>query len=291
MRAALIAALILCAGSAAAGEVRKSQSFPSDALGRELAYTVYLPDGYAEADARYPVLYLLHGHGGAENDWVAAGRLADTADRLIGDGAIAPMLIVMPAGGRDSWYVDNPDPGGAGLYATALTRDLVNHVDGSYRTVPARQRRAIAGLSMGGYGALRLAFFHPDLYAAAAGLSPAVFEDLTGVREVTDTQLKLFGPAYGDPFDPDRFNAANVFGRVPALAEHGDPPAVFLSVGDDDYFGLERGTMLLYLALKDAGVPAEVRVYDGAHDWRFWSRHVGEALRFVDGVFRRHDGD
>ena len=157
--------LLAWAHGATAGEVRRGLSAPSAALGRAIPYTLYLPDGYGASGRRYPVLYLLHGHGGTEHDWADGGGLAATLDRLIATGAAPPMLVVMPGMGN-GWYVDNPDPGGLGAMETAFLADLLPHVDRAWRTDARREARAVAGLSMGGWGAIRFAMLRPDLFAA-----------------------------------------------------------------------------------------------------------------------------
>src|SRR3954466_8592385 len=170
---ALAAAAIatLCTGAAQGGEVTFGLQAPSGALGRTIPYTLYRPS--ARPELRLPVLYLFHGAGGTERDWVEMGRAKETLDRLIESGRIKPLLVVMPMAGN-SWYVDNPDPGGAGPMAQALTRDLVAHVEGAYPTLGCREARAVGGLSMGGYGALLYAMDNPGRYVAAFSLSGSV---------------------------------------------------------------------------------------------------------------------
>src|SRR5439155_1609994 len=128
-----------------------------------------------EPGRRWPVLYLFHGLNGTERDWAEAGRAKETLDRLIEARRIEPLLVVMPMAGN-GWYVDNPDPGGAGRLAEAFAGDLVDHVDASLPTAACRAARGAGGLSMGGYGALLYAMDHPDRYAAAFSLSGSVFQ-------------------------------------------------------------------------------------------------------------------
>ena len=268
--------------TAAEGQrVRESLSFESSTLGRSMAYSLYLPPGYDEDEAtRYPVVYMLHGLGGNERDWLLGAGIDDAADRMIGDGTLPPIILVMPDGG-DSWYVDSADIGGPGDYETAITEDLIAHVDATYRTLPVREGRAVGGLSMGGYGAVRLAFVRPDLFAAAASLSGAVFPDMAAPEDVSETQIALFRGVYGTPLDIDRFNDANVFGQIGSLAAAGTPPPVLLTVGDDDDFELDRGAHALFVALRDAGLPVELRVTDGGHVWPLWAQEVERALVFL----------
>jgi S-formylglutathione hydrolase FrmB len=273
------------ASAASGGTTRAHLSFESAALGRPLHYAIYLPPGYDEEGARrYPVVYLLHGLGGRGTDWLAMGGLAATADRLIGAGEIPPVIVVMPDG-ADSWYVDSAAVGGPGDYQTAIGRDLIAHVDATWRTAAHRGGRAIAGLSMGGYGALRLAFMRPDMYTAVAGLSAAVFPDVA-TADAAPGGLGIFRAAFGAPFDPVRFDRLNVYGLVDDLAAvEDDPPGVYLTCGDDDGFGLWRTNIGLFLDLRDAGVPVEFRMTDGGHTWSLWGAEMANVLRFFAGRF------
>ena len=138
---------------------------------------IYLPPGYDdEPRRRYPVLYLLHGIGGTHADWTGRGyggvTLQAAMERLVAAGTVPPMIVVMPTamtpyGG--SFYVDSAVNGG---WATYVARDLVAHVDGTYRTLARREHRGVAGHSMGGYGAITLASSRPEVFGAAWAMSP-----------------------------------------------------------------------------------------------------------------------
>ena len=139
------------------------------ALGTRTKVRVLLPDGYrAGDDRRYPVLYLLHGAGGDETDWTDDGAAARAT-------AGKPLIVVMPDGGKAGWYTDwsNDGAGGPPAWERYHVRELVPLVDQRFRTIPARRGRAIAGLSMGGFGAFSYAARHPDLFTAAASTRAA----------------------------------------------------------------------------------------------------------------------
>lgn len=281
--ARIFAALLVLLGPRAvtAGDVRSDLLAPSPALGRGIPYSLYLPDGYEDGARRYPVLFLLHGLGGNERDWLEGGRIGATLDRLIGAGAVPAMIVVMPGMG-DGWYVDNPDPGGLGRVQTAFLEDLVPYVDRAWRTLGRREGRAVAGLSMGGWGAMRFAMLRPELFVAAAGLSAAV---ITEDWAATPAWEGYFTGAFGRPVDLDRFRAASPFTLIPAFAREPVRPALFLTCGDDDELDLEEGNLLFHLALKRAGIASELRMVDGGHDWTLWSREVEPVLRFVGARF------
>lgn len=286
--------LLLSTAAASAGEVRAGLIAPSTALGRGLTYAIYLPETRADGE-RFPVVYLLHGYGASSREWIDNGRIGETLDGLIAAGEIDPLIAVMPDADK-SWYVDSASYGGPGDYETAIVRDLVGEIDARYSTIADPAHRALAGNSMGGFGALRLAFFHPDTFAAVAALSPAIFapdgsSSHEGQLAATQEELDRWYPAtFGATFAPAIYRAQSPFARVEDIARRERPPRVLLSVGDDDFFGLYFGTLDMFEALRRAGIDAELRVVDGGHDWRVWRPAAVEALRFFDAGWRPQTG-
>ncbi|PZF95855.1 alpha/beta hydrolase-fold protein [Micromonospora deserti] len=288
-------------GAAGAERVRAgtlaAASAPSPALGGPIDYTVYLPHGYAEAMAtHYPVLYLLHGRGDTMQAWT---RVKADLDRLIADGEVPPVIAVLPDApwsSRGSWYVDSAytgadDPGRS--VETALTRDLVAHVDATYRTAAHRGARLIGGYSMGGAGALRYALAHQDLFAHALVLSPAVYRPLPPA----DSSAREFG---GFGSGEQRFSA-EVYRRLnyPALLPGLDaesPVRMYLAVGDDEWTNpdpadaahdLDYEAATLYNTVRRAdAVAAEFRVLDGGHDWDVWRPAFVDGLRHLAATLR-----
>jgi enterochelin esterase family protein len=181
--------------------------------------------------------------------------------------------------GRNSWYVDSDPEIGSGAYETAIIDDLVKHVDGQYRTIAQRRGRMIAGLSMGGYGALHLAFKHPELFGAAASLSGALWVD-------TPSRIGLLEGAFGEPFDPEAWQRENPFNWISRPGELGVRLPTYLTVGDDDGLDLYRGAVDFYAALAEAELPAELRVTDGGHGWGVWAAALRETLLFFALVFQ-----
>lgn len=159
----------------------EERTFRSDGLGQDRSYSVLLPVGYGASTRRYPVLYLLHGKSGDHTDWSRRAPLR----QAVGS---APLIVVMPDG-DDGWYIDWAE--GRRGYEAQIVRDLIPHVDAAYRTLARREGRALAGLSMGGYGALKLALRHPHLFASAASQSGAV----RMTRELWDEDLHISAPA------------------------------------------------------------------------------------------------
>ncbi|GAC1654475.1 MAG: hypothetical protein NVS9B15_15190 [Acidobacteriaceae bacterium] len=140
------------------------KAFMSAALGREMGYCIVLPVGYADSGQRYPVLYLLHGLWGSENDWVALTKVRDYAKGL-------PLMIVMPEG-DDGWYT-NWATDATAKYEDYIFEDLPKEIAAKYQVAGTREATFIAGLSMGGYGALKGALKHPERYAEVGAFSSA----------------------------------------------------------------------------------------------------------------------
>ncbi|MCZ7938465.1 alpha/beta hydrolase [Agrobacterium salinitolerans] len=301
--------LLLFGNSALAGQIEDA-TFHSAALNAPLPVNIYRPDGVPPENG-WPVLYLLHGHDGDQNSWRDLGNIEKTLDTLIAAGAIRPLVVVMP-GVKNSWYVDSAAVGGPGDYETALTGDLRHQIEKTLPVRKDRQGRAIAGLSMGGFGALHLAYGHEDLYGAVASLSGAIWQNVpVSDLDKTPAELKLiqdsaffhqvdrttitsgivlpstgdhFSGAFGTPFDARLFNEKNVFTLVAQhVAENEDLPATYLTVGDDDGFFLWRGAIALHETLQADKRKSELRVTDGDHVWSVWKVSIIDALKFIDG--------
>jgi len=292
----LVAGLLACVSGAAAtpshkpdrgGTITQASTY-SAALNGPIDYEIYLPPGYKRSTARYPTLYLLHGRGDSMTAWTQ--EKADL-DRLISTGKIPPVIVVMPDApwaGRGSWYVDSlytgPDYPGLPV-ETALTGDLVHHVDNTYRTVNGRWARAIGGYSMGGAGALRYVLAHQDLFGAALILSPAVYNPLPP----SDSSVRDYG-AFGvgeQRFVDDRYEQLNYSALLPRV--NPDLPIhLYLAVGDKEYVNPDPADATHDLDFEEAvvynklvrtpGITADWRVLGGGHDWDVWQPG------FVDGV-------
>jgi enterochelin esterase-like enzyme len=291
----LLIVLIFCVGSLPlhaqddGGEVRQVEfEAPTLFQFRPYQYNVYLPAGYDESDQRYPVIYLLHGRGDDMSAWLNA---KPALDELIAAGDIPPMIAIMPdvpALERASYYVDTAYNGGEPA-ESLFFNDLMPHVDATYRTLPQRESRLVGGYSMGGFGAIRYAVSHPELFAGALVLSPAVYTPLPPV----DSSAREFG-AFGDddePFVEAFYTSLNYPAQLERLAQSRLGLAMFIAVGDDEYHNpkpedalhdIDMEAHLLYnRVVRLANVSAELRVYDGGHDWSVWERGFREGMPFL----------
>jgi endo-1,4-beta-xylanase len=152
------------------------RTFRSHAVGTDVGYSVYLPPGYEQGTERYPVLYYLHGAGGNESG--APRTLVPDLLEAQRAGTVPPFVVIFPNGGLATWYADSYD--GKLPMETIIIRELIPHVDATYRTRADRAGRAISGMSMGGFGAIVLAMKHPDLFSSVVAYAPAFIEVLRG---------------------------------------------------------------------------------------------------------------
>ncbi|NQY75722.1 MAG: esterase family protein [Halomonas sp.] len=248
--------------------------FDSEVLGAPYPYTLYTPDGFGESDKRYPVMYLLHGSFGSENDWASRGSLQETADALIAQGKIPPALIVMP--GNQSWWVDgNNEPA-----ATAFIEDLLPHIESTWPAIREREGRVIGGLSAGGYGTINFVFQHPDLFVAGAALSPAIYASLPPEHSSARRH-----PAYLDEeenFSEERWKELNYPSYIDDYMAGEEVVPLYINSGDHDTFDIAYHATMLYQALREHQPnQVELRIVDGDHEWNVWKDTLPEAMEYV----------
>jgi endo-1,4-beta-xylanase len=180
-------------------------TFLSEAAGQKVSYQLYLPPGYeADTDKRYPVVYWLHGRGGNQRLFTVMIVGLEPAIRA---GKAPPMIVIGVNGRRISTYVDAAD--GSSPVQTMLVKDLIAHVDATYRTVPGREGRAIEGSSMGGAGAARVAFSHPEVFGVVSVLSGAVHT----LESMKSGHRDVFDAFYGSDEYYQRHSPWTVVGR------------------------------------------------------------------------------
>jgi len=238
--------------------------FWSARLGRTVPVTVLLPESYDSSRKRYPVVYLLHGASGDHSDWNAkSGLAAYTANQEV--------ILVMPDAQGDSFYTDSV---GFGPIESMLVRELVPAIDERYRTLAKREGRGIAGLSMGGYGAWRIALNHPRTFAAAASLSGALgWGEGTAPAGLAE---RIWPSETAREWERSRL-APLLENLYRGKAWHG--PSLWFDCGKDDY--LVDSNRRMEVRLAGLGIPYEFAEFDGAHDWKYWDAHIRDVLHFM----------
>jgi len=279
--ALVLGVLVPCAPSPAMAEVRAG-SFTSAALGREVAYVVDLPPSYdAAAGRKYPAVYALHGLFEGSGFWERRG-LATILAELRQTGTV-PEFLVVAADGGNSFFVNAK----AGRYEDMVTNDLVAHVEATYRVVPGRDARALLGISMGGYGALHVAFDQPGLFAAVASHSAMLLEKIPAAEQgARRGQMAAFHQVFGDPIDPALWNENDPLAqarKVDAKAV----PALFLDCGAEDRYGLASGHRELHRILDERGVSHSFELPPGDHGYEYVRTRLEKSLRFLGERLRQ----
>jgi len=245
-------------------------SLQSSSLGKELKFAVQLPPSYkTDTKRRYAVLYFLHGMFGNEGEFQRRGVAAAVA-RLRAEGKIGDFIIVAPAG-ENSFYL-NSKPGVR--YEDAIIKDLIPYIEKNYRAVGTPGGRAIQGISMGGWGAMLLAFKHPEMFSSVTTHSAALFAELphpTGTDRRSQFMLKLIGNIFGDPPDEEFFRASNpVFvAEANAAAIKKSGIKIYFDCGEQDRYGFQESNKAFDEKLTKAGIPHEFHLFPGNHGWEY----------------------
>ena len=288
--AGFAALLMGCAGSllgssaALATGRAECVSLPSKILARTVPYCVLLPPSYdAEKTRRYPILYLLHGLGDNEEMLVHSGGM-NLVEDLWEQHQLGEFLIVTPAGGA-SFYINSHD--GKRRYEDFFLQEFMPGVEKRYRAQAGRGTRGIAGISMGGYGALHMAFRHPQLFAAVGAHSAALMEKMPSISAENSRQigrLRVLGDAFGSPFDPAFWiqNDPEAIARTANLAGL----KIYLDCGSEDDYGFDAGAAALDKLLTSRHIPHEFHLYPGGHNWSYFAEHLPALLEFQFHAFR-----
>ena len=270
------------------GTVKEKQVIKSSILNKEVNYTIYLPADYYTSERKYPVTYLLHGYGDADDGWVQFGEINRLADAAIKDGRIPPMIIVTPDG-FTSFYMNAAN--GSLNYEDFFIKELIPHIEKTYHVKAERKYRGIAGLSMGGFGSMLYALKYPNLFVAAAPLSAAVWTDSDCENMQEGMYNTYFGSSVGkslkgkDRLTPFWHNNS-VFSIIEKkTVEELSAVKYWIDCGDDDF--LTVGNAQLHIALTNKKVPHEFRMRDGAHNWTYWRTGVIDALSFIGDNYRQ----
>lgn len=243
--------------------------FQSVSLGRPMHYRVLLPADYSQSVKSYPVLFLLHGWHGDYTNWTTLTNLNAYADAL-------KIIVVMPDG-EDSWYVDSATRAQA-KFESYILHDLADEVDAHWRTIRAPHRRAIAGLSMGGYGALKFALKHPEAFAFAGSISGAFNAPSAELANSRADLKPSLEQAFGATASATR--AANDVYALAAQAPAASTPYLYLDCGSGDTTFLAPNRRMA-ATLSERGITYEYHEGPGVHNWQFWDERLPDLLRAV----------
>ena len=254
-------------------------------LNRAVHYCVYLPAGYDAARQHYPVVYFLHGLGDNERTLFNSGGWT-LLDDLRKQHRMGDFMIVAPEGWR-SFYVNSAD--GRFRYSDFFLQEFMPHIEGKYRIRKGRSARAISGISMGGYGALRLAFAHPELFSAASAQSAALITEtpkqLDAAGHMGMPLTGVLDPVFGKPIDVAHWNANNPFLLARKNAAALRKLAIYFNCGQADNYDFEKGAAALHEELLKEGIRHEYHAYPGDHSVTYFLSHFAEVMEFHSKAF------
>ncbi len=272
-------AITICAQN---GKVLESLKYESKIVNYPVKYSIYLPPDYEISNRSYPILYLLHGYSDDETGWIQFGEVNQIADKGIANGDFSPCIIVMPDG-KVTWYVNSID--GKDPWEDMFTKEFIPFIEKEYRVRAKKKFRAIAGLSMGGNGALLLSMHHPDLFSSCVAMSAGTDTD----EEILENDSydywykNIFGPKPVGKVS-DYWKANSPLHLLESVdAEKLKSIRFYIDCGDDDF--LYKGNSALHVKMRDLGIPHEYRVRNGGHEWSYWRTGLYDGLKFISEKF------
>ena len=257
-------------------------------LKQTVHYCVQLPADYdanGSTSRRYPVLYFLHGLDQNEQTLFSTGGWS-VIDDLSRQNKIGDFLVVAPEGKR-TFYINSP--GNTLRYSDFFLQEFIPAIERKYRVLPGRKNRAITGVSMGGYGALRFAFAHPEMFSAVSAQSAALItqtpQELSSAGRSGTPLGRLMGPPFGEPINVAHWNENSVFVLAKKNQTGLRNQAIYFNCGDQDDFGFEDGAAALHKQLQSEGVKHEYHPYPGDHSLTYFLSHMGEVMEFHSRAF------
>lgn len=262
-----------------------SLKIPSGAMSKTYMTAVVLPNSYSKNQANYPVLYLLHGAGGHFSDWLSKTPNKSLVKNLSDQYNI---IVVMPEGEVYSWYLDSPI-NNTSMFETYITKEVVQKIDATYRTVKSSKGRVITGLSMGGHGAMYLAIRHPEIFGAAGTMSGAMDMNYTKYNIASEnlkSSKEYFKEMLGtSDVSNDIFIKNSIVNMIDTM-KHIVMPFI-IDCGVDDYLidvNRELHHRLLY-----AGISHDYTERPGGHTWSYWENSLPYHVLFFHNILKKND--
>ena len=281
---ALAVILLICSVCCTASFAAKVDTLDvySAAMQKTLKTAVIIPEQYRHSKKPLPVLYLLHGGQGSFRDW-----LTKTTDPMLLHNLADQysIIIVTPEGGLTSYYFDSPFDKSS-QFETFIYKEVVGKIDSTYNTIKDRKGRIIAGLSMGGHGAMYIAAKHPELFCAAGSMSGVMNINTRTWKVPADfakSRADNFAKLLGEPKDTlNPYPEYTIVGMVDKLKAN-DVKLIF-DVGVDDF--LIEPNRDLHKKLVDSGVPHDYTERPGKHEWAYWTNALPYQMLFFHKVLQ-----
>ncbi len=261
---------------AATGRV-ECNKVPTRILSRAVPYCIVLPPSFdADRSRRFSILYFFHGLGDNEQFFIHSGAW-NLTEEMWEKGELMDFLIATPDADA-SFYINSKD--GKARYEDFLLQEFFPFIEKRYRVAPGRSHRAVDGISMGGYGALHLAFRHPQLFVSAAAHSAALIEKLPEFvgASPNSPRARVLGAVFGSPPDPAFWerNSPLTLGRTADLSGL----KIYFDCGNEDDYGFDAGAARLDKILTSRHIPHSFHIYPGRHDASYFAEHLPASLVF-----------
>lgn len=275
-------------GQYSRGKVLEGQIIKSEILGNDVRYTVYLPFDYDLSERYYPAVYLLHGFTDNDMAWIQFGEANILCDKAIAQSEIPPIILIMPDAGV-SWYINNYND--SVKYEDFFVKEFIPFIESKYRIRTETRYRGVAGLSMGGYGALIYSLKYPEMFTACAAFSAGV-----SIRErILEMNLEDWNRVYGEVYGKDITGEERLTGHllennVLEIVRNIDPGKLsssrfYIDCGDDDF--LIEGNMQLHSLMIEKEIEHEFRIRDGGHQWSYWRSGLINGLKYIGTSFHQ----
>jgi putative tributyrin esterase len=259
------------------------KSFDSKVLGNPIRYGLYLPPSYSTSPAKkYPVLYFLHGLNENETRWAVRGMGDVMLDRMVAEGKIGEFIVAIPFGAI-SFYTNTRD--GSQKWEDMIVSEFIPMIESTYRVNASRATRGISGISMGGYGALKIAMKHPDLFGSVTAHSAVLIQDLAAVQSIPgrpgrmQQMTGLFDRIFGINQDLTYWEANNPMTLAKDRSKW-NGLKLYFDCGTEDEYGFFVGTKQLDELLTKASYPHEAHLYPGNHGWDYAVQHTATSMVF-----------
>jgi len=268
------------------------KTYMSALMNRELRYGIYLPPSYESSGTRrYPILYFLHGLNENEMRWSTRGETDLMLDKMVAAKTIGEFIVAIPMSSTTSFYTNAR--GGAAPWEDAVVKEFIPMIESTYRVNATRNTRGISGISMGGYGALKIAMKHPEMFGSVSAHSAALVPDFNSTT-VTGRRLdqfkSLFDSIYGigfsggGPLDLSYWNANNPLELAKDSAKL-QSLKIYFDCGTEDDYGFYAGQQVLDDLLTKAKYPHTSGLYPGVHGWDYAKQHTQQSLLFHWNTF------
>jgi S-formylglutathione hydrolase FrmB len=261
------------------------RTFSSHILARDIPSGRYLPPSYEENDQDYSVMFFLHGANENEKRWSTRGRTDLMLDQMIADGEIGEFIVAIPFG-ENSFYTNSVS---GERWEDMVTEEFIPMIEADNRTLGTRKGRAISGVSMGGYGALKLAMKNPDLFGSVSAHSAMLLDDFESTAvspQLQQIYLSIFDEIFGVSESMASWDENNPLGI--ARDVNLDGTRIYFDCGTEDQYGFYTGAEQLHDILDSRGIDHEFYLYPGRHGWDYARDHTAASLLFHWNTF---DGD